>query len=329
MQLDQIDQIPRALAEIGPRDILSVFPNPTLIHLAGGRREPLFVSTLLHGNETTSFQVLQYLEARFRDTAPARDLIIFVGNVEATAAGQRFLDGQPDFNRIWAHDSGAGHALADTVLQIARDRNVFASIDVHNNTGDNPVYGCVNVLRAADLHLASHFAPVGVYYLNPSTTQSIAFSKLCPAITLECGRSGDPKGLNSALDLIEYTLSLDTLPSERPPPGALRLYETIGRVVVDPGTPIHFDAAGDGLTLPPQMDALNFTDLPAGRSFGRFTGEAAPLRVLDEHDHDLTSEFFQIGAGELRLKTDVTPAMITRDVRVIRQDCLCYLMRPI
>ena len=32
--------------------------------------------------------------------------------------------------------------------------------------------------------------------------------------------------------------------------------------------------------------------------------------------------------GEVRLTRPVTPAMITRDMHNIRQDCLCYFMTP-
>lgn len=328
MQLNQIDHIPPALADIGPREILNVFPRPTLIQLAGKRPDPIFISTLLHGNETTSFHVLQHIERRFRDTAPPRSLMILVGNVEAMAASQRYLPGQPDFNRIWAHDAGPGHALAETVLNIARERNVFASIDVHNNTGDNPIYGCVNTLRPADLHLAAQFAPVGVYYLNPGTTQSMAFSRLCPAVTVECGRNGDAQGLAAANALIEHVLTLEAFPTERPAQDQLSLYETVGRVVVAPDTPIRFDS-GDGLCLPRDMDRLNFRELPAGQVFATVSGVHTAVRVLDEHGHDMTDQFLVRNADTLVLKQPVTPAMITRNVRVIRQDCLCYLMRPI
>ena len=58
-------------------------------------------------------------------------------------------------------------------------------------------------------------------------------------------------------------------------------------------------------------------------------GENFPLRVLDEHGADLTPAFFHFDGPQIRLRRDIVPAMITPDQQIIRQDCLCYLMRPI
>lgn len=328
--LHQIDAIPADIAGIGPRELHEILPGPTLIRLAGERPEPLFISTLLHGNETTSFEVLQHLQRAFEAHRPLRSLLIFIGNVAAAAQGKRFLDGQPDFNRIWAHGTGPWHSLAEQVLAIARQEGVFASIDIHNNTGDNPIYGCVNALRPADLHLAETFAPLGVFYLNPATTQSIAFSRLCPSITVECGQSGNAAGRKAAIRLVEHAMRLSAFPKAPPQQEKLQLYETVGRVLVDPATPLRFGGTGPGLSLPADLERCNFTYLAAGTVFGELAEWAGcPLTVCDEHDSDLTGEFLRLDGRTIRLTQAVTPAMITTNTDVIRQDCLCYLMKPI
>ncbi|MCW9021542.1 MAG: peptidase M14, partial [Sedimenticola sp.] len=48
--------------------------------------------------------------------------------------------------------------------------------------------------------------------------------------------------------------------------------------------------------------------------------------VYDEQGADVSDRFLQVERGELRLRLPVMPSMITRDCRVIRQDCFCYLM---
>ena len=329
MILDRLDRLPEALAHIAPTEIRTVFPNPTLISIPGEKPEPVFVSTLLHGNETTSFDVLQHLTRAYGKRRPPRSLMIFVGNVRAAEQGRRFLEGQPDFNRIWSHGDGPCHDMAREVLAVARSAGLFASIDVHNNTGANPLYGCVNALRPADLQLAAIFAPLGVFYLNPSTTQSVAFSQLCPAITVECGRSGEPDGVAAAIDLVETVLRLDAFAVYPPEPGALDLYETVGRVVVASGHSVSFGETEADLVLRADLETLNFKPLKAGAVWGRTNGGAPPLRVVDEHGADLTDAFFQFNHGEILLASDVVPAMITSDLQIIRQDCLCYLMRPV
>lgn len=329
MMIDVLDHIPEALARVSPRDIKQVLPNPTLMHVAGERPEPLFLSTLLHGNETSSLRVLQHLQKRLAGKRPDRSLMIFVGNVDAATEGMRYLDGQPDFNRIWSHGPGRFHAAAENILRDARSRDVFASIDIHNNTGANPIYGCISMLRPADLQLAALFAPIGVYYLNPPTTQSIAFSRLCPSITLECGQSEDPEGIAAATRLVDAVLAMEQFDPRPPPADAVRLYQTVGRVVVDPGCTVSFGEPGADLIMRDDLERLNFVELSEGSVWGHAYGDTLPLRVLDEHEHEVTAEFFQLHSGEVTLSRTVTPAMITPDQKIIRQDCLCYLMEAL
>lgn len=331
MRLDLIDGFPAALDGLSARDVRDVLPNPTLIEIEGERAEPLFVSTLLHGDETSSFRILQRLQAAYGGTRPPRSLLILVGNVDAAAEGKRFLEGQPDFNRIWTKGAGAHHGFAEEVLRVARERRVFASIDVHNNTGRNPIYACVNVLRPADLQLAAIFAPVGVYYLNPSTTQSIAFSRLCPAVTLECGRSEEAEGVEAAWRLVEAALRIETFENAPPADDALKLYETVARLVVDQDCSVSFDESDkdSDLVLRSDLENSNFVDLQAGVEWGRVRGGGMPLKAVDERGRDLTAGFFRIDGDAIVQAAAGTPSMITTNVAAIRQDCLGYLMRSI
>ncbi len=329
MRLDLIDGFPAPLDGLTARDIRDVLPNPTLIEIEGERPEPLFVSTLLHGDETSSFRILQRLQAAYGEARPPRSLLILVGNVDAAAAGERFLDGQPDFNRIWSKGAGAHHAFAERVLRTAREKRIFASIDIHNNTGRNPVYGCVNVLRPADLQLAATFATVGVYYLNPSTTQSIAFSRLCPAVTLECGRSEEPEGIEAAWRLIETTLRIDSFDAAPPPPETLKLYETVARIIIDPDCSFSFDEADADadLVLCADLEDRNFVDLAEGVLWGRVVGGGMPIKAVDEHGRDLTASFFRLEGDAIIQAAPGAPSMITTSLNAIRRDCLGYLMR--
>ena len=47
---------------------------------------------------------------------------------------------------------------------------------------------------------------------------------------------------------------------------------------------------------------------------------------MDEHGNDVAQRYFSTDGEELRVRVPVMPSMLTRDHRVIRQDCLCYLM---
>ena len=52
----------------------------------------------------------------------------------------------------------------------------------------------------------------------------------------------------------------------------------------------------------------------------------APVVALDNAGQDATGRYFQVADGSLRTRRQVMPVMLTLDTRVIRQDCLCYLM---
>ena len=134
-------------------------------------------------------------------------VIIFIGNTKAAAKGLRQLEHQPDYNRIWETGDLAENKLAMEVIEFAKTQNVFASLDIHNNTGKNPNYGCINYLDEPFLKLASHFSNTTVYFTEPHNVHSIAFGKFCPAMTIEAGLSGSLEGINETTQLIEYLLN--------------------------------------------------------------------------------------------------------------------------
>ncbi|WP_300529490.1 M14 family metallopeptidase [Maricaulis sp.] len=329
LPLARYDALPDALLRIGPREIRSVFPDPALIHLEGLAGAPVFLSVLLHGNETTGFFVLQRLAHWMRSHKLPRPLIIFVGNVHATEAGVRHLAAQPDYNRIWEGGPGPEHALAMEVLAVARDARPFAAIDIHNNTGLNPHYACVNRLEPEFLHLASLFSPTLVTFNNPSSVISMAMANICPAVTVEAGKSGDARGIERAFDLVLDTLHLHAFRTsglER----KVSIYETVGRVELARHLSFGFTETSDAdLVFPADLERWNFTGLKAGTEFATSRVPAPVLRVVNARREDITADFFARDGNAIRLTRDITPSMLTRDPHILREDCLCYLMQEI
>ena len=75
------------------------------------------------------------------------------------------------------------------------------------------------------------------------------------------------------------------------------------------------------------IETLNFEEIPAGTTLARISEDVvAPLLVLDEDGKDITNDLFVIDDGQLINKVSLMPSMLTRDEKVIRQDCLCYVM---
>jgi len=287
---------------------------------------------LLHGNEDVGLRAVQALLRRHPPGRLPRALALFVGNVAAAREGLRRLPEQPDYNRIWP-GGGPGitpvHRMAAWVVARMAERGVFASVDLHNNTGLNPHYACVNRLEPPHLRLALLFSRTVVHFTHPRGVQSMAFAPLCPAVTVECGRVGDEAGVRRATGFLEACLHLAEVPARPVAPEEIDLYHTVARLRVREGARIAFGEgprADADLVLVPDLDRLNFSELPPGTVLGW----ARRPDVLEVEEADGVPARHPCLAvepdGTLAVRCPVVPAMLTRDLRVIRQDCLGYLM---
>lgn len=325
LRLDRLDHLPGAIARTAARDVRTVFPESTLISLEGRHPEPLFVAVLEHGNETSGWEALKKLQAWMAHHPLPRSMLIFIGNVRAAELEKRMVPGRPDYNRIWQGGDTPEHALAQQVLEIARAAKPFAAIDLHNNTGANPLYALVHHRRGPDLQLTSLFAAHAMWTRNPPGTLSEAFSEFCPAITAECGQSGIPAHEEAAFNLVLDALHIDHWRGEADLD--LDLYTVTGRLEIAEDARIVFEhgAAGD-IELPASLEKWNFFDRPAGSIFARLLNGRDVIRVCDDKGRDVTGDVFRRDGDRLLLTRDFTPAMLTVDETAIRADCLGYLM---
>jgi hypothetical protein len=331
--LTQYDALPAGLLELPAHRLAEVLPGPTLIHLPGRRQPPLFVSVLLHGNEDTGWQAAQSVLRKYAATELPRALSLFIGNIEAARSGLRRLDGQPDYNRVWPGSEEAHPAelaMMQQVVDAMRARGVFASLDIHNNTGLNPHYACVNRLDSDFLHLATLFSRIVVYFIRPRGVQSAAFAELCPAVTVECGKPGTPGSVEHAAAFIEDSLHLSEFPAHSVAPHDIDLFHTVATVKVPEAASFGFGTPDADIDFLPELDHYNFRELKRGELLGRLRRDSpARLLVLDERGEDVSANLFDYQRGAITLAKPLMPAMLTRDARVIRQDCLCYLMERI
>ena len=328
--LNETDILPDGLLQAKATELLGLLGAPTLIHLQGERPEPLFISTLLHGNETTGFYAVQRLLNEYHDKPLPRSVTVFIGNVEAAAAEQRRLDRQPDYNRVWPgthHDSCAETDMMANVCNIMRKRKPFASIDIHNNTGLNPHYACVNILNPHCIQLAGMFGNTVVYFTSPRGVQSAAFSEFCPSVVLECGQSGQADGVTHSSRFLQAVLNTGKLSSDHP--AHINLFHTVARVTVPETFSLGTDSHAD-IHLNHELEKMNFEQLATGSIFAGLNPDSdAHLVVINESDEDVSSEFFETRDSKIILKKNATLSMYTTSERAIRQDCLCYLMEQI
>jgi len=331
--LRELDEFPLSLLETEATGLHDVIGGPTLFHLQGRREPALFVSVLMHGNETGGWDAIRTVLRGLHNGSGfdlPRSLSLFVGNTAAAQLGLRHLDGQPDYNRVWPGSDTAGtpeHALMREVVDRMADREIFASIDVHNNTGVNPHYACVNVLEHQSLHLAALFGRTVVYFVRPRGVASMAMAALGPSVTLECGKVGQVHGVEHATDYLRACLQLSEIPAHPVASHDIELYHTVAIVRVPHEQEFSCGEDQGTIRFPRDLDAMNFRELPAGTPIAECApGITQPLDVRDEQDHEVADRYFAVEDGYLVTRVPVMPSMLTCDPTIIRQDCLCYLM---
>lgn len=329
----QLNYLPLSLLTATPESLHQLFPEPTVFHLSGKNKDPLFISVLLHGNETTGFLGLQKLLLKYQQQELPRSLSFFLGNTQAASQGMRRLDNQPDFNRIWPGTElpeTNESKIAQEIVKIMQQRNVFASVDVHNNTGINPHYACVTQLDNQFLQLAYLFGRLVVYFTRPKGVQSGAFSKICPAVTLECGKPGNLFGVDHTFEYLNSCLHLSKLSDQPVLPQDIDIYHTVAQVKINEDIQFSFDDEQTELLLDKDLERMNFTEISAGTQFGIVNHNSnIPLIVKDPEGCIVTENFFTVTDNSLKIKKKTMPSMLTLDEHVIKQDCLCYLMEKI
>jgi len=331
--LTELNELPDGLLDCASKDLYNKLKGPTLIHLKGRQPEPLFVCVLQHGNEDTGWLAIRQLLSEYQGHELPRSLSLFISNVEAAEYGVRRLEHQIDYNRVWPGGDSSGtdeHGLMRQVWEIMRERDVFISIDVHNNTGRNPHYGCVNKLEPAFINLAHRFSQTIVYFIRPTGVQSLAFAQLCPAVTVECGLPGDEYGVEHVKSYIDEILKLESIHELDSNGRDYDLFHTVAIVKVPEHLSVSFEDNTCDIQLVEGIDSLNFREQPAGTKFGWIHGKGRThLEAWNEMGQDVVNDYFEVNDGELKTIRPLMPSMLTPDAKVIRQDCLCYLMERI
>lgn len=333
LTVSHYNAFPRPLLDLAAADLWRELDGPSLFRIEGRNPQPLFVSVLLHGNEDTGWQAVQSVLRDYAGRTLPRTLLLFAGNIAAAKANVRTLPTQTDYNRTWpgtAHTDTPEAAALREVTEIVRKALPFASIDIHNNTGHNPHYACVNELAEPFLHLARLFSRTVVYFKKPLGVQSASMAHICPAVTVECGRVGGKAGVAHAAEFIHAALSLSHFPDEPVPAHDLDLLQTRAIVKVPANASFSFDGTPADFQFRGDLDQLNFSELESGTRFGRLGKErSAHLDVVPGGDFALSQDYFSYAGGELTLARPAIPAMLTRDPNAIRLDCLGYLMHRI
>lgn len=329
--LSVLENLPENILDKEAHELSDVLAGPTLIHLPGKNPRPLFVSVLLHGNETTGWEAIKHFLKKNEGSELPRALSVFIGNVSAAREHKRVLDGQLDYNRVWSEHSSLEGQMMTEVVQQMKDKQVFASLDIHNNTGKNPHYACINRKEHDFFQLAHLFSRTVVYFIKPDTVQSMAFSRICPAVTVECGQPEQKHGVEHATNYIERVMALEAFDHVPLRQEDFDVYHTMAIIKVPEQFKISFNKQLDSdITFDADVDRFNFTEMKIGERLASIDPEKDIfLHAIDEQGRDVSHRYFSYDNGEIRTQIPVMPSMLTTKEEIIRQDCLCYMMEKI
>ena len=312
---------------------LAALPGSTLIRVPGrDRTRTRAVVSLLHGNEPSGLRAVHaWLR---RGAPPAVDAVFLVGAVEAARLpppfSHRTLPGGRDLNRCFRPPFvGPEGAWAEEVLRLLRAAAPEALIDLHNNTGHNPVYGVGTRIDGVRLGLTALFATRFVH----STIRLGALAEVaadeCNAVTIECGRAGDPAADAVALAGLTRFLEGHVLPLPDAVPPEMDVLADPIRVSVRPGVGIAFaelPCAGVDLTLRGDIDRHNFEALLPGVPVGWLrAGAEWPLVAVGADGEDVSRDYFVVRDDLVITRRAMVPIMMTTDVDAALGDCLFYL----
>jgi succinylglutamate desuccinylase len=334
MQLTILNQIPKGLLDKPAEQLYQTLPNPTLIHLSGNNSKPLFISVLLHGNETTGWDAIRLLLKQYQHKNLPRSISLFIGNIRAAKENKRVLEYQMDYNRAWnvseeQIELNPEQKIMQQVLKEMKKFSLFASIDLHNNTGLNPHYACINKKDDRFYQLALLFSQTVVYFIKPDAVQSMAFSKLCPSVTLECGQPGEANGVKHVLEYLQKVMILDKLSNQQVPPDSMNLYHTMAIVKLPENISFSFKNNSAQINFHKNLESYNFKAIEAETIWAEINEKEAKLLVIDEKGDNVFDQYFKIRKNHLLNTKPFMPAMITLNQEIIRQDCMCYIMEQL
>ncbi|WP_305823959.1 succinylglutamate desuccinylase [Massilia brevitalea] len=241
-----------------------------------GTRPAVLLSVGVHGDETGPIEMAAYvIEALSREAqALAVDLMLCVGNIDAIAAGKRFIDA--DLNRMFKSDRGA---LAGTFESARADEIIAATdaffeaagpvrwhLDLHTaiRASHYPMFAIVPDLiaeeRKAALITWLGEAAIQAVIMNPKSAGTYSYYSCeyhgAAGSTVELGRVGT-LGQNDMAQFADASAALDALLRGLPAPAARaapHVFKVAQEVV----------KLSDGFTMGFSKETPNFASLKRG-----------------------------------------------------------------
>ena len=169
------------------------------------------------------------------------NILILLGNPKAFYENKRFIEGQLDHNRIWTtKESRPDNLVAQKAINHFIEHDFLCAVDIHNNTGKNPLFSCLNRLDKKTLGLAQMFGTDVLFFEDPETALSTFMGRFCPSMAIECGLSGDEFGIEKtpqsfSLKLLKYALRKISLSMS-----SKSIFKSFGKFTLHPDADVSF-----------------------------------------------------------------------------------------
>ncbi|RMG12249.1 MAG: hypothetical protein D6731_14215 [Planctomycetota bacterium] len=335
MPLRVFREAPPEAAELDLEAFLAWLGEPALFHLTGASQDRCRVLCGgLHGNEPSGFHAIHRLLA---DPPPLPcDALLFLGNVPAALHDipftHRFLPGQEDMNRVWRSPGGSVlRALAREVLDALEALPCEAFVDLHNNSGHNPIYGVLLDRDPRCVALGRHWTRRFVVYGGQDLGTFLEQTRgRAPGVVIECGQAGDPDADARALAGARAYLSAEDPFSVAEPAEPVQAYLSVARIHVPAEVDLAFaeERTVADLTVSPRIDRYNFCRMEPGTRLA-WRNERGRLVVLGNDGREVTDDYLEARDGGIYLRRAITPVMMTTDALAARADCLLYAAEPL
>jgi succinylglutamate desuccinylase len=331
-QITVYEGIPNAIQQKNEIELLEWLTKPTFFFIDNKQTRTLLISGLIHGNEPTGFRAIIIELKRLSETKTNHpfNLLFFIANLKAAQGknpySSRYTEAQTDFNRIWKEDS------TELFVQEAKDYissfNLIGHVDLHNNSGANPVYTVITQLREDILELANYLCDKH-FYIDLEFGAFIEYTaKKIPSITVECGKRLTPEADKAGNEIIQKTYSYFTKKIKNEP-----VIVKKGKIYCDPitvkirkETLFSTDGSRAPFMVRKDIETLNFTKIKAGTELGRVKNNEQPLQI-EKKGKDITNEWIDVRDNLVMIKKEAVILMATSDAPNITKDCLLYLGR--
>jgi hypothetical protein len=146
-------------------------------------------------------------------------------------------------------------------------------------------------------------------------------------VTIEAGLPGKEEGISTVCHYIKTVIELEAF-NENFDPFTVDVFHTIGRIMVEAECSIDFDdnkESSSDLSLSPTIDENNFEIVPKLTHFG-FAKNLESIKAINNKDQVITDDIFCLSEGSLQSNRIFIPAMFTKDIFIMKEDCMGYIM---